>query len=569
MFKIYDGREQFFQWDLDRKLVVEDASITEVHFCNRTAECALPVATYKEGNLTLVNVPNLILQESFRMNVYAYDGKHTKHAARFEIVPRSKPDTYVYTETEIKSWDDLFERVEQIEKNGVSDEAVEAAIEKYLEENDIRVDLTGYATEQYVQEQIAQIDIPEAGEEVHVGKEAPTDPDVKIWVDTDAESPVATKDYVSQKIAEAQMAGADVDLSAYYTKTEVDAKIETIELTPGPQGPAGKDGEPGKDGKDGQDGAPGADGKDYVLTEADKQEIADMVEVTGGEDVDLSNYYTKSEVDEKIAAIEIPEGDTEKLVLVNRENWTTGVSVPATNEEKEAWAQVEDGDTIHYEITDVTTGSVYSGKATASVDAYISIMFEEEALTEFVLSSGVIGFEATFATANVYMYKSTAATVDLSNYYTKEEVDALVGGTAEEIIWQGTYDANQGDITLSNEEIAKFIEIGGKTVSITFKNYDDNSEITFESYVFYDEYGATISFQGVDEATDSAIWAIDAYTDMNLLQIALGNDSQKADIKIFLPEQRDYYTKAEADVKMQTAINSALSAIGVAEEGAY
>ena len=32
MFKIYDGREQFYQWDLDRKLIVEDAAITEVHF---------------------------------------------------------------------------------------------------------------------------------------------------------------------------------------------------------------------------------------------------------------------------------------------------------------------------------------------------------------------------------------------------------------------------------------------------------------------------------------------------------------------------------------------------------
>lgn len=399
MFKIYDGRKEFFQWDLDRKLIVDDDNITEVHFCNRTTECALPVATYKEGELTLVNVPNLILQESFRMNVYAYDGEYTKHAARFDIIPRSKPDDYVYTETEIKSWDDLFERVEQIEKNGISDEAIAAAIEKYLDENDIRVDLTGYATEEYVQEQIKNIDIPEVEQvdEVYVGANAPTDENIKIWVDTDADSPVATKEYVQQKVAEAQL-GGDVDLSAYYTKTEVDTKIETIELTPGPQGEPGKDGKDGVDGKDGAPGKDGVDGKDYVLTEADKQEIAGMVEVTGGGDVDLSNYYTKSEVDEKIAAIEIPEGDTEKLVLVNRENWTTGVSVQATDEEKEAWAQVEDGDTIHYEITDVATGTVYNGKATVSVGGYISVTFEEEALTEFVLSSGLIGFEATFRT---------------------------------------------------------------------------------------------------------------------------------------------------------------------------
>ena len=345
MFRIYDGREAFYQWDLDRKLIVEDDSITEVHFCNRTAECALPVATYKEGNLTLVNVPNLILQESFRINVYAYDGEYTKHMARFEVIPRSKPDTYVYTETEIKTWDELYTLIKQIEENGVSDATIEAAVQKYLEENDINVDLTGYATEEFVRQEISKIDIPETDltgyatekyvqeqiknidipeveqvDEVHVGASAPTDKNIKIWVDTDADSPVATKEYVAQKVAEAQL-GGDVDLSAYYTKTEVDDKIEQIELTPGEKGEKGDkgdkgdtgaqgiqgiQGEPGKDGQDGAPGKDGADGKDYVLTEADKQEIAGMVEVSG-EDVDLSNYYTKEEttaaINEALAAI--------------------------------------------------------------------------------------------------------------------------------------------------------------------------------------------------------------------------------------------------------------------------
>lgn len=108
-------------------------------------------------------------------------------------------------------------------------------------------------------EEIAgMIEVPEGAEEVHVGTSAPTQAGIKLWVDTDAEP-----------------SGKDVDLSDYYTKDEVDNKIEEIELTPGPAG---------KDGKDGQDGAPGkdgVDGKDYVLTEADKQEIAGMVEVSG------------------------------------------------------------------------------------------------------------------------------------------------------------------------------------------------------------------------------------------------------------------------------------------------
>jgi hypothetical protein len=76
---------------------------------------------------------------------------------------------------------------------------------------------------------------------------------------------------------------------------------ETIDVLVGPQGEAGYTPVKGVDyfdGKDGLNGKDGKDGKDYVLTEADKREIAGMVEVSGDDvDIDLTDYYTKSEVD--------------------------------------------------------------------------------------------------------------------------------------------------------------------------------------------------------------------------------------------------------------------------------
>lgn len=72
MFKIYDGREQFYQWDIDRKLVL-DADISQVHFGNSAISNSLVCETYKENGLVLVNVPNILLQKDLRLDVYAYD----------------------------------------------------------------------------------------------------------------------------------------------------------------------------------------------------------------------------------------------------------------------------------------------------------------------------------------------------------------------------------------------------------------------------------------------------------------------------------------------------------------
>lgn len=276
MFKIYDGRSQFYQWDLDRKLIVEDASINEVHFCNRTDDCSLVCKVYDENGLRLVNVPNVLLQDNWRINVYGYDKNYTKHAERFDVVGRSKPEDYVYTEEEVHHWAELEERIDQIEENGVSDEKIESAVQGYLDENPVEVDLTGYATEQFVKdsiEAIPEVDLSDYAKKDEIpstsglATESYVDEKIKSIDIPDVDlTGYATEQFVTDKIAEAQLSGGDVDLSNYYNKSEVDKKIEDIELTPGPEGKPGKD---------------GADGQDYVLTEADKEEIAGLVDVSG------------------------------------------------------------------------------------------------------------------------------------------------------------------------------------------------------------------------------------------------------------------------------------------------
>ena len=150
MFKIYDGREHFYQWDIDRKLIVEDAAINQVHFCNRTDDCSLVCETFVEDGLTLVNVPNVLLQSDWHIHAYAYDTEYTKHDKCFDVVSRTKPADYVYTETEVLNYNTLLEKVEA---------NIGKEVEEYLKENDINVDLTGYYTKEEVDTAINTISL--------------------------------------------------------------------------------------------------------------------------------------------------------------------------------------------------------------------------------------------------------------------------------------------------------------------------------------------------------------------------------------------------------------------------
>ena len=135
MFRIADGREHFYQWDLDRQVVVDDPSIAEVHFCNRTEDVSLVVEVV-DG---LANVPNILLQSSFDMRVFAYDGKATRYDAVFKVKAKTKPSDYVYTETEIKSYEYLENKIREIEEQGWSDEIVEKSVKEYMYQNPLSI----------------------------------------------------------------------------------------------------------------------------------------------------------------------------------------------------------------------------------------------------------------------------------------------------------------------------------------------------------------------------------------------------------------------------------------------
>ena len=135
IFKIEDGREKFYQWDLNRRILVEDDSITQVHFANAATTTAYVVSV----SAGMANVPNIILQQNFDIKVYGYDKEFTKFEKTFEVEKRSKPQDYVYTETEILNYETLANEIKEVKEN------IGASIQDYLKENPVSVDLSDYA----------------------------------------------------------------------------------------------------------------------------------------------------------------------------------------------------------------------------------------------------------------------------------------------------------------------------------------------------------------------------------------------------------------------------------------
>ena len=120
MFEIYNNRKQFWQWDVGQRLIVNDDTCSEIHFCNGTSDCALVCEAYEEDGLRLVNVPSILFQTPKAIRVFAYvcngEDQHTKREKVFPVFPRSKPEGYVYTETETLNFNSLSKRISKLEE---------------------------------------------------------------------------------------------------------------------------------------------------------------------------------------------------------------------------------------------------------------------------------------------------------------------------------------------------------------------------------------------------------------------------------------------------------------------
>lgn len=134
--KILGDLQHFWQWDANRKLLVDDdGACSKAHFCNGVGG-ALVCPIKNENGMRVVDVPNILLQQPNTIKAYLIAEKDgstiTRSLHRFNVLQRSKPDAYVYAETEVLNYDCLVNRLNQIEHNSVSDDRIDSGIERYM-----------------------------------------------------------------------------------------------------------------------------------------------------------------------------------------------------------------------------------------------------------------------------------------------------------------------------------------------------------------------------------------------------------------------------------------------------
>lgn len=112
MLKIFDGRPLFYQWDINRKLLVTDSSIIQVHFADHSRDVAMVLEVYELDGSRVVDVPNILLQDDGHIIAYAYRDDHTRLRYTFKVLPRPQPEGYVYSETQVLTAYAMMERTE-------------------------------------------------------------------------------------------------------------------------------------------------------------------------------------------------------------------------------------------------------------------------------------------------------------------------------------------------------------------------------------------------------------------------------------------------------------------------
>lgn len=247
-----DGRTELWQWDTGRKIVVDDKSVSEVHYSKYSSTKAIT----REVINGKAEIPNYLLQDTHDVTVYAYSGSiengYTMAEKTFNVIKKPKPANYVETEEDKAILAKLKEEIGDLSelqteaKDNLVSAINEAAASGGSESIGLRVadGYIQYSTDSGStwQNLIAVADLKGAkGDRGEPGEKG----------DTGAQG-------VKGDAGPTGPAG----LQGVPGKDGVNGETGPA----GPRGPQGPAGAPGKDGEKGGPGEPGKDGHSPVVT---------------------------------------------------------------------------------------------------------------------------------------------------------------------------------------------------------------------------------------------------------------------------------------------------------------
>lgn len=100
-----DPINHFTQWDSGQKIIFKDLNLDEaplVHFANANSEEALSVQSSLSDGEIIVDVPNILLEESLNIFVYLYEEDElsgtTLYSISIPVREKPKPSNYIYVD---------------------------------------------------------------------------------------------------------------------------------------------------------------------------------------------------------------------------------------------------------------------------------------------------------------------------------------------------------------------------------------------------------------------------------------------------------------------------------------
>lgn len=120
IIKVIGGN--LYQWDIGRKVKItlkNGIVIDELHFSNIKSKKALVIQPYEEDGLLVADIPNILLQEKEMIFVHCIqhheDGDRSICCIRLGVIPKKRPDDYIYDETETKDYGILEYKINELD----------------------------------------------------------------------------------------------------------------------------------------------------------------------------------------------------------------------------------------------------------------------------------------------------------------------------------------------------------------------------------------------------------------------------------------------------------------------